>query len=401
MSVSQHQFHFTTEASPPAQLPSLKMASNRTVWLTAKRAPLTIEPAPLLDPGPNQILIKNHAVAINPVDWALQDMEQDLFPSLKFPCTLGLDVAGTVIALGSAVTRVKVGDRVLGLAAEWNELGAFQEYTLLADNLFSPIPDSISFEEASVIPVGLSTSASGMFQKDYLALPHPSVDPKPLGKTLLIWSGASSVGCNAIQLGVAAGCDVVTTCSPKNYELVKKLGASQAFDYNSDTVVSDILTYLEDKTLVGAVGSTCYNPYPCRIEFPSTPFSVARIWVPAKKALTVGNINAIHAGHGLNAAKMVLEIVSKAKGHKFVAMAVRYEGPIPDGVASKFIWGTSLAENEVGAAIYADYLPKALAERKFIPAPEPLVVGKGLESIQKAFDVQRKGVSAKKVVVSL
>jgi hypothetical protein len=63
--------------------------------------------------------------------------------------------------------------------------------------------------------------------------------------------------------------------------------------------------------------------------------------------------------------------------------------------------GSALANNEVGAIIYADYLPKALNEGKFIAAPEPLIVGKGLESIQKAFNVQIKGVSAKKVVVSL
>ena len=98
---------------------------------------------------------------------------------------------------------------------------------------------------------------------------------------------------------------------------------------------------------------------------------------------------------------MVLEIVSHAQGNKFVAMALHYEEPMPDGVESKFIWGSALADNEVGAAVYADYLPKALAEGKFVAAPEPLVVGKGLESIQEGFEVQRKGVSARKVVVSL
>ena len=234
------------------------MPSNRAAWITAKGAPLSIGLAPLLDPELNQILIKNRAVAINPVDWAVQNLGKDLFPFLEFPCIFGEDVAGEVIALGSAVTRVKVGDRVLGFTPNG---AAFQEYALLADNLFSPIPESMSFEEASVIPMGVSVSACALFQKDYLALPHPSVNPKPLGKTLLVWSGASSIGCNAIQLGVAAGCDVITTCSPKNYQLVKKLGASQAFDYNSETVVNDILTYLEDKKIVGAVGSTFY-PHP-------------------------------------------------------------------------------------------------------------------------------------------
>lgn len=58
-------------------------------------------------------------------------------------------------------------------------------------------------------------------------------------------------------------------------------------------------------------------------------------------------------------------------------------------------------DNEVGAIIYEGFLPKALAEGQFVAAPEPHVVGKGLEHIQAALDVQRKGVSASKVVVSL
>ena len=236
------------------------MSSNQGAWLTEVGTSLKIEPVPLLDPKPHQILIKCRAVAINPVDWSMQLMGPDRFPFLKLPCILGHDVAGEVIAVGSGVTRAEVGDRVLGLAAgpiinDQGQLGAFQEYTLLADNMFSPIPDTVSFEEACVIPLALSTSASGMFDKDYLALPRPSVSPKPLEKTLLVWSGASSVGCNAIQLGVAAGCDVVTTCSPKNYGLVKKLGASAAFDYNSETVVGDILAYLKDRVIVGAMAS--------------------------------------------------------------------------------------------------------------------------------------------------
>jgi hypothetical protein len=57
--------------------------------------------------------------------------------------------------------------------------------------------------------------------------------------------------------------------------------------------------------------------------------------------------------------------------------------------------------SEVGKVIFEDFLPQALAEGKYVAAPEPMVVGKGLESIQEAFKIQQKGVSAKKVVVSL
>jgi hypothetical protein len=67
----------------------------------------------------------------------------------------------------------------------------------------------------------------------------------------------------------------------------------------------------------------------------------------------------------------------------------------------KFIFGSSLHANEVGPMIYADYLPKALAAGAFVAAPEPLIAGHGLEAVQGALDLQRRGVSARKVVVSL
>ena len=98
---------------------------------------------------------------------------------------------------------------------------------------------------------------------------------------------------------------------------------------------------------------------------------------------------------------MVLEIVSKAHGNKFVALGFPYDGQVPDGVESKFIIGNSIARNDLGAAVYADYLPDALAEGKFVPAPQPLVAGTGLESIENAYGIARAGVSARKVVVSL
>jgi hypothetical protein len=70
-------------------------------------------------------------------------------------------------------------------------------------------------------------------------------------------------------------------------------------------------------------------------------------------------------------------------------------------VDTKFIFGSELMANEVSRVIHEDYLPTALAEGKYILAPEPQVVGKGLEYVQEALDLNKRGVSAKKVVVSL
>jgi hypothetical protein len=98
---------------------------------------------------------------------------------------------------------------------------------------------------------------------------------------------------------------------------------------------------------------------------------------------------------------MVLEIVSKAQGNKLVALGFPYDGKIPECVESKFIIGNGIARNDLGAAVYTNYLPIALAEGKFVPAPEPLITGKGLESLEITFGIFRDGVSARKVVVSL
>ncbi|MCJ1292916.1 hypothetical protein MMC34_004469 [Xylographa carneopallida] len=375
------------------------MPSNTAAYQTAAKArPLEVRPAPYTSPGKNEILIKNAVVAINPLDWMLQVQGDFLYSWMKYPAVFGTDVAGEVAEIGEGVTLFQVGDRVLGHAQgtdkQFNTTakygashGAFQEYVILQTQMASKIPNTLSYENAAVIPLGLTTAASGLFQKDQLALqfPDPSGHAKPTGETLLIWGGSTSVGSSAIQLAVAAGYEVITTASPRNFDYVRKLGASQVFDYNSKTVVADIILALQGKTIAGAY--------------------------------TLGN----------GAAKACLDILDKCKGRKFIAMATyptpqtppkRFVVPISiytflTGIINiwiksktrsidfKFIFSSVISENEVGPAIYGDFLPAALERGTYVAAPEPLVVGKGLEHIQAAFDLQSKGVSAKKVVVTL
>ena len=243
-------------------LPSkLRMPSNTAAWLTAAKAhPLEIKSALYTVPHENEIVIKNGAVAINPVDWMKQDDGGLLFSWIKFPFVLGIDCAGEVVDVGHAVTRFKAGDRVVGHAngieQKFNNsaYSAFQNYTVLLDHMASPIPSTMSYESAAVLPLGLSTAACGLFQEDQLALQYPSVPPpKPTGKTLLVWGGTTSVGSNAIQLTVAAGYEVITTASPMNFDYVKRLGACEVFDYNSKTVVEDLIRAFKNKTIAGAM----------------------------------------------------------------------------------------------------------------------------------------------------
>ncbi|HME83586.1 MAG TPA: zinc-binding alcohol dehydrogenase family protein [Roseiarcus sp.] len=240
------------------------MPSNTAAWLPAKHAKLEVKSAPYTSPRENEIVVRNHAVAINPVDWAKQSIGDFMFSWIKYPFVLGMDLAGEVVEIGKAVSRFKVGDRVLGHAVGMDRKrntpaeGAFQAYTVVLAHMAAPIPSAMSYESAAVLPLGLSTAACGLFQKDHLALQYPSVPPKPMGKTLLVWGGSTSVGSNAIQLALAAGYEVITTASPRNFDYVKKLGASQGFDYNSKTVIVDVIKAFEGKTIAGAlaVGSS-------------------------------------------------------------------------------------------------------------------------------------------------
>ncbi len=372
------------------------MPANNAVWLPAKHAALEIRPAPYTSPAENEIVVKNRAVAINPLDWLTQSMGDLFFSWIKYPFIVGSDVAGEVIEVGPGVSRFKVGDRVLGHAVGADKKrnssaeGAFQEYTVLLAHMASPIPDGMAYENAVVLPLTLSTAACGLFEKDQLALQHPSAHPKPTGKTLVVWGGSTSLGSNAIQLAVAAGYDVITTASPKNFGYVKKLGAFQAFDYRSRTVVRDIIKALNGRTIAGALavglGSTeaCLDiVHACKgekvVSIASTPVSFDE--APVGRSRTLWLVPTM--------ARMVASTA---------AMTIKAK---TRGIRTKFIFGTTLFDNEVGPMIYADFLPDALADGRYIAAPAPLVVGRGLDKIPAALEAQKKGVSAQKLVVAL
>jgi NADPH:quinone reductase-like Zn-dependent oxidoreductase len=338
---------------------------NIAAWQTAPKVPkFVVKEAPYTSPAASEIVVKNGAVAINIVDWVLQAMGPDLFNWITYPQILGNDLAGEVVEVGSGVTRFKPGDRVvahaINLLNNKASEGAFQLYTVVPDFMAAPIPDSISYEAASVLPLGISTAACGLYQKDHLALGFPTEPAAPsTGKALLVWGGASSVGLTAVQLARASGYDVIAVASPKNFDLLKKLGASQVFDYHDADIVPQLVAAFNGKTSAGAL-------------------SVA-------------------TGSLLQTA----EVISKVSGSKFVSSANPVTETLPEGIASKFIFGGDLRNNEVGPAVYVQFLGKALAAGTFLCVPEAVVVGKGLEAIQEACDLAKAGNSARKLVVSL
>lgn len=229
----------------------------------------------------------------------------------------------------------------------------------------SPIPGSLKYENAVVLPLAISTAAAGLYQKNYLELPYPTVasHAKPIGKTILIWGGSSSVGGTAIQLAVASGLEVISTASERNFEFVKALGAKHVLDYSTSSVVHDILHLLKGKELVGAY-------------------------------------DAISSPETINA---TAEILSRAGGGKIVTVLTPPAKGLPSNVKIIGISSVAIAfeQKEVGDAVWRKYVPGALANGQLLAKPDPILIKGGLSRVQEGLDALHKGVSASKVVVEL
>jgi NADPH:quinone reductase-like Zn-dependent oxidoreductase len=368
--------------------------TNTAAWLRRKHGRLEAGPAVYTAPDPEQIVVRNHAVAINPLDWIIQVEGNLLYGWLKYPVILGADVAGEVVEVGSAVTRFQVGDRVLGHAISTDKDsapaagGGFQQYTVLLERLAAPLPAAVGFEEAATLPLAVSTAACGLFEPDQLGLRRPEEGAPASGKTVLVWGGSTSVGAQAIQLAVAAGYEVVATASPRNFEHVASLGASLVFDYNSPTVEQDIIAAFANRTLAGALSfGTTGAPACVRIVGACSGNRSVSIGTPpvSYAPLADGSLaTRIGVTARLISSNVALQVASRRRG-----------------VRTKYIFGSSLKNSDLSAAIYSDFLPAALTEGRYRILPRPHVVGHGLGAVQEAMDQQRRGVSFSKLVVTL
>lgn len=183
--------------------------------------------------GADQVLVKVAATSINPIDWKLREgYLKQMFP-WSFPIILGWDVAGEIVEVGQKVKDYHVGDRIFA-RPETTRFGTYADYTIVDTNLLAPLPESIAFTEAAAVPLAGLTALQALFD-------HGSLKA---GEKVLIHAGAGGVGTYAIQLAKNAGAYVITTASPRNHELVKKLGADEVIDYHT-TDFEEVLTDID------------------------------------------------------------------------------------------------------------------------------------------------------------
>jgi NADPH:quinone reductase-like Zn-dependent oxidoreductase len=169
---------------------------------------------------PDEMLVQVHAAGLNPIDYTIP--KGTFKPILKFqlPATLGSDLAGVVVEVGSRVTRFKAGDAVFASIFDLGT-GALAEFAVVPEKVAALKPPNLDFVQAASIPMVGLTSWQALKERAKL---------KP-GQQVFIPAGSGGIGTFAIQLAKHLGAKVGTTTSTGNVDLVRSLGADEVVDY--------------------------------------------------------------------------------------------------------------------------------------------------------------------------
>jgi len=171
-------------------------------------------------PGPGEVVVDVRAASVNPIDWKVRSGALSAVMPLDFPAGTGRDGAGAISAVGDGVDPARVGERVCFLAGRG--AGTWAEKIVLPADLAVPIPDTLSFVDAASLPLaGLSA---------WLAL----VTGAGIGPDMrvLVHAAAGGVGTLAVQIARAYGARVAATCSARNVDFVRALGADEVIAYD-------------------------------------------------------------------------------------------------------------------------------------------------------------------------
>ena len=337
--------------------------SHKAAVVPEAKARITVIELETPKPKANQILIKNRAIATNPVDWKVQ--EHDFFVK-SYPVVLGSDIGGTVEAVGEGVTHFQKGDRVTAFASSLssgeNSEGAFQEYSIAFAGNAAKIPDEISFEEGALLPMAVATAGAGIFFD--LGIAKAGAQKEKGG--FLVWGAASSVGTGAVQIAASLGFTVYATSSPHHNSYLKSLGAKASFNYKDSEVVENIISAAKTD------GNEIQYVYDAISENGSIEQSI--------KVL-----------EGFGGGKLALTLPAADN----VA--------IPDNITASQTLAFKIVNDPEGFGKWQfnEWLENALINKTYVPSPAIEKVDGGLEGVQKALDLHRAGLSGKKLVLSL
>jgi NADPH:quinone reductase-like Zn-dependent oxidoreductase len=179
---------------------------------------LKYEDAPRPIPGNEEVLIRVHAAALNPLDYKIRSGDFQLDASNPLPVILGFDVAGVVEAIGEGVSDFAIGDEVYAA----HQLGCHAEYVAVPVVDVAHKPHTLDFVQAAATPVGAVTAWKALEAAHLQA-----------GQTLLIHGAAGGVGHFAVQLAKWRGAKVIGSASTHNQAYLHQLGVDEAIDYTT------------------------------------------------------------------------------------------------------------------------------------------------------------------------
>jgi NADPH2:quinone reductase len=188
---------------------------------------LKLEEVPTPQPGPNQVLVRIHAVGVNPVDTYLRSNTDNRGP--KLPYTPGSDAAGIVEAVGSGVTEVKVGDRVY---VGGTPSGAYAELCLCGPGQVHPLPANATFPQGAAMNVPYGTAYQALFNRAH----------GQAGEIVLVHGASGGVGIAAVQLARARGLTVIGSAgTERGRKLVLAEGAHHVLDHTAPGYLDECL----------------------------------------------------------------------------------------------------------------------------------------------------------------
>jgi len=215
------------DACGPAPAVAGESALMKAIVFRCYGSPEVLELADIGMPAPadDEVLVKVSAASVNPLDWHYMRGSPYLLrlgSGLGAPddTSMGVDFAGTVVAIGKNVTRFQPGDEVFGGGS-----GAFAEYiTVGEDRALAMKPANMSFAQAAAVPIAAITALQALRDKGKIRAGHK----------VLINGASGGVGTFAVQIAKSFGAEVTGVCSTRNLEMVRSIGADYVIDYTRE-----------------------------------------------------------------------------------------------------------------------------------------------------------------------
>jgi NADPH2:quinone reductase len=221
------------DASPPS-FNRENIMSMQALVLNRYNGPLEMTDLSRPEPSRGQVLVRIAASGLNPLDTKIR-AGSAAHAKHPLPLVLGIDLAGTVEAVGTGVSAFKPGDEVYGMTGGVGGIqGSLAQYAAVDADLLALKPATLTMREAAALPLVFITAYSGIVDRARVQA----------GQTVLVQGGAGGVGHVSVQLAAALGAKVFATASSRDLDLVARLGAT-AIDYRAQSVEQYVASLTE------------------------------------------------------------------------------------------------------------------------------------------------------------